>query len=62
MRKDEYNWIDDPFDDKQNVKLGGTGMSKGAKTAFVLGMLALAVLVIAVFVLVGVSLLSFAEA
>ena len=60
-KKDEYNWIDDPFDEKKNARTKSQGMSSGSKTAFLLGMLALAVLVVVVLVLVFTSFLSFAS-
>ncbi len=60
MSREEYNWLDDPFDEKKNARLEASGMSKGSKTAFLLGMLALLIVIVVLFVLVGASLLSFA--
>ena len=60
MDNGDYNWIDDPFDERKGDRLGG--MTKGARTAFVLAMVALAILLMVLFVLVGASLLQFASA
>lgn len=59
MGNNEYNWIDDPFDEKKAARL--EGMGKGSKTAFALGLLAVAILVLVVLFLVGLSFISFAS-
>lgn len=60
MKQDEYNWLDDPFDEKKNAQLQSR-MSSGSKAAFGLGLLALVILIVVLFVLIGLSFLSFAS-
>lgn len=54
MSKDDYNWLDDPFDEKKDKHIAEQQMSSGSKLAIVLGCFgALVFLVIAfIFMLV----------
>lgn len=50
MSKDEdYNWIDDPFDDKKNAQLQQKHMGTGAKVGIGIGCLGVVVLLVFLF-------------
>lgn len=53
-RKDDYNWLDDPFDEKKNAQAEQQGMSGASKLAVGMGcLLALIVMIVLVFVGAG---------
>ena len=55
-RKEQYDWLDDPFDEKKNAQIKA-GMSGGSKLAVVLGCAGVLVvlLVLAVFMTLGLA-------
>ncbi|ANE22740.1 MAG: hypothetical protein K6F70_07740 [Eggerthellaceae bacterium] len=55
-RKEQYDWLDDPFDEKKNAQVKA-GMSGGSKLAVVLGCVGVLVvlLVLAVFMTLGLA-------
>ncbi|MBE6466077.1 hypothetical protein [Denitrobacterium detoxificans] len=55
-RKEQYDWLDDPFDEKKNAQMKA-GMSGGSKLAVVLGCVGVLVvlLVLAVFMTLGLA-------
>lgn len=55
-RKEQYDWLDDPFDEKKNAQIKA-GMSGGSKLAVVLGCVGVLVvlLVLAVFMTLGLA-------
>ena len=55
-RKEQYDWLDDPFDEKKNAQVKA-GMSGGSKLAVVLGCAGVLVvlLVLAVFMTLGLA-------
>lgn len=55
--KQEYDWIDDPFDDKKQTPLR-RGMTTGSKVAVTIGLI---VAVIAIIVLIGVSFMGMVD-
>ena len=55
-RKEQYDWLDDPFDDKKNAQIKA-GMSGGSKLAVVLGCagVLVVILILVVFVVLGLA-------
>lgn len=51
-RNKDYNWLDDPFDEKKNAEQDRQGMSAGSRLAVLFGCLG-------VVILVGVVVFSF---
>lgn len=57
-RSEQYDWLDDPFDDKKNAQVKA-GMSGGSKLAILLGCVGVLVVVL---ILVIVMMLGLASA
>ena len=57
QNKDEYDWIDDAFDDKKNAELEERGMGGGSKAALGIGCV-VAVVLAAIALFAGVGFLS----
>ena len=57
MAREEYNWLDDPFDEKKQKADQEQMMSGASRLAILLGCLGVAILL---FILVSVGLLSLA--
>ncbi len=53
-RKDDYNWLDDPFDEKKAAR-DANGMSGGAKAALGIGCLLVVVAVVVLLVFAVVN-------
>lgn len=45
-KSEEYNWIDDPFNDKKNEEFEGQGMGTGTKVFIGIAIVAIIVLVL----------------
>lgn len=56
-KKQQYDWIDDPFNDKKQAQFS-SGMTTGSKIAVTI---ALIIAIIAIFVLIGYSLFGIAD-
>lgn len=53
-RKDEYDWLDDPFDEKKAARDAG-GMSGGTKAALGIGCLVAVVGIVALLLFAGIN-------
>ena len=51
MKSDNYNWIDDPFDEKKNREIEQRAMAGSSRTALGLGCIVAIVLIIVMIVL-----------
>ncbi len=51
MKSDNYNWIDDPFDEKKNREIEQQAMAGSSRTALGLGCIVAIVLIIVMIVL-----------
>lgn len=54
-RKQEYNWLDDPFNDKKSDQQLGGGMGSGMKVALGCGCLLIVAGVIVLLIFVGMN-------
>lgn len=50
MAREEYNWLDDPFDEKKNAQMQEQGMGAGSRIAIMLGCLGIAIVMVMIVV------------
>lgn len=60
MAEEEYNWLDDPFDEKKNTQTAPAGMSGASKLAVGLGCLGVIIVFIVIMIVATSSILSIA--